>query len=133
VISLDTNLVVRLVMKDDPAQMKRVARVIEEAEAQQEECLLTDVVLCELEWVLGSVFNVPRRKILNAVQTLMAEPLFQPESFSRLQRALDAYSQGKGDLSDYLLGEAASGLGARTTFTFDKALQRHPAFTVLRS
>ena len=61
----------------------------------------------------------------------MTDPVFQVEDAPRLRRALNAYERGRGELSDHLLGETAVDLGARTTFTFDRALRGHPSFTVL--
>ncbi len=133
-IALDTNLVIRLVTEDDPLQVAEVNRVIGQAAANGETCLVTDIVLCELEWVLtGHPYNGSRTDVLTATHQFLADPLIEVEDAQRLRRALDAYQQGRGDLSDHLLGEAAVDLGARTTFTFDKALRGHPAFTVLSS
>lgn len=126
-IAFDTNLLVRLVTEDDPRQLAEVM-------STGQTCLLTDIVLCELEWVLTSAsYGANRSEVLRAVQSLVAEPFFAFESADRLRRALNAYAQGRGDLADYLLGEAGADLGARTTFTFDKALRSHPTFTFLQA
>jgi predicted nucleic-acid-binding protein len=71
------------------------------------------------------------RDLLAAIQSLAGESLFEFEDRARLQRALDAYQRGRGDLSDYLIGHTAAALGARTTFTFDRGLAGEPTFTVL--
>jgi predicted nucleic-acid-binding protein len=54
------------------------------------------------------------------------------EDAALLERALGMYSKGKGDLSDYILGEIASAGGARTTYTFDRALRNAEGFTLLQ-
>jgi predicted nucleic-acid-binding protein len=48
-----------------------------------------------------------------------------------VERALRGYAKGKGDLSDYLLGEIAEARGARTTYTFDRGLRGSEGFTLL--
>lgn len=131
-IAFDTNFLVRLVVEDDRRQLAEVQRVLRDAEASGETCLLTDAVLCELEWVLSSLFGATRQEILTAVQRLAAEAIFCFESEDCVRRALDAYEAGSGDLSDYLIGFTGADHGARTTFTFDRALGRDEGFTVLR-
>lgn len=130
-IALDTNLLIRLLTRDDADQVAVVEEIISQAVVNDEACLLPDIVLCELEWVLVDGYGVPRSRLVTVLQGLMSESHFQVENRNRLRRALDAYAGGKGDLSDYLLGETGADFGARTTFTFDKALRDHPAFTVL--
>ena len=74
-------------------------------------------MLSELEWVLDSAYGVPRRRILAAVGALLTDGGFCFEDARRLNTALDLYRQGKGDLSDYLLGlqgETAGALGRPT-------------------
>lgn len=132
-IAFDTNLVLRLTVEDDPAQLAMVRELLAAAEAAGETCLLTDIVLCEIEWVLESAYGATRSDILAALQTLAGERLFEFEDRARLQRALDSYERGRGDLSDYLIGHTAASLGARTTFSFDRDLAAEATFTVLGS
>lgn len=132
-IAFDTNLVVRLTVEDDPGQLDQVHRLIAAAEADGDEVLIGDVVLCELEWVLTSAYAASRADVLAAIQALAAEPLFAFADRARLRKVLDAYENGRGDLSDYLIGQGATAAGARTTYTFDRALQGDDGFTVLRT
>lgn len=131
-IGLDTNFVVRLVVEDDAAQLAEVKRIIREAESDGETCLLTDAVLCELGWVLESVYGATRQDILAAIQALLSTSTFTFENRKRVQRALTAYESGRGDLADYLIGHTGLDLGARTTFTFDRGLRSAETFTVVR-
>lgn len=130
-IALDTNLVLRLIVEDDPAQLAVAREIVASAEAAGETCLLTDIVLCEIEWVLLSAYGAERTDVLAAIQSLASESLFDFEDRARLQRALDSYQHGRGDLSDDLIGHTATALGARTTFTFDRGLAGKSSFSVL--
>lgn len=94
-------------------------------------CLVSNPVLCELEWVLESVYGASRRDVASAVRGLLSTPPFQVEDAALTQRALQAYTKGKGDLSDYLLGLVGRSRGARTTYTFDRDLRRAEGFTLL--
>lgn len=130
-IALDTNILVRLLVRDDPRQVAAVGRLLREAAEAGEPCLVPDPVLCELEWVLESCYEASRSDILAAVQRLAAKSLFEFEDRAALRRALDAYQSGKGDFSDYLVGARAQSHGARTTYTFDRALRGREEFTML--
>jgi predicted nucleic-acid-binding protein len=54
-IALDTNVVVRLLIRDDPAQADLAAQLV-----RGNQVLLTTTVLLETEWVLRSRCRVPR-------------------------------------------------------------------------
>jgi predicted nucleic-acid-binding protein len=62
---------------------------------------------------------------------LQTTPPFVVEDAALLERALQMYSKGKGDLSDYILGGIAGRRGARTTYTFDRDLRNTEGFTLL--
>lgn len=130
-IAFDTNVVIRLMVEDDEAQARRSRQLLDEAVERGERVLITDIVLCELEWVLDSAYKVPRNRILTAVQALVEDLRFCFENRARLAQALDRYQRGLGDLSDYLLGLAAKEAGAGTTYTFDRGLRGEEQFTAV--
>jgi predicted nucleic-acid-binding protein len=130
-IALDTNVLVRLLIRDDEDQAMRARTLVETCRGDGDVCLVTNPVLCELEWVLESVYRVPRADILAAVRMLQTTPPFVLEDPELVDRSLDLYSKGKGDLSDYLLGEIGRARGARTTYTFDRDLRTAKEFTLL--
>lgn len=130
-IAFDTNVLVRILVEDDERQARRAREVLENATESDARVLLPDIVLSEMEWVLDSAYGVPRDTILSTLQQLLADPRFEFEDRDRAASAAILYQQGKGDLADYLLGLQAESSGARTTYTFDRALRGLPAFTCL--
>ncbi len=132
-IAFDTNVVVRLLVEDDPKQLAAARRTLEAAIENDEPVLLTEVVLSELEWVLESAYGVPRGRILEALQTLAGDPRFTFQDAALLREALNCYQAGKGDLSDYLAGLRAAAEGAATTYTFDQSVAGEAAFTLVRT
>ena len=131
VIGLDTNVLVRLLVEDDPPQTAAARELLESSLSAGDGCFVSDPVLCELEWVLDSCYGVPRKRILEMLQELAANPHFVFEARTVLRQALDAYEVGKGDFSDYLIGAKARARQARATYTFDRALQNAEGFVVL--
>lgn len=59
-IALDTNVLVRYLVEDDPKQSAAAARAIERATARGEEIFIGQIVLCELVWVLSHAYDFTR-------------------------------------------------------------------------
>jgi predicted nucleic-acid-binding protein len=131
-IALDTNILVRLITQDDPRQAALVERLIQQATEDDEACFVSDVVLCELEWVLEKTYGATRSDLLTALQELVIRDLFTFEDPDALHWAIDLYRQGKAEFSDALIGAKARSRGARTTFTFDRTVAHHEGFSLLR-
>jgi predicted nucleic-acid-binding protein len=131
-IAVDTNVLVRLAVGDDPEQEAKARKLLETATEAGEACLVSDPVLCELAWVLSSSYHARKPEILAVVQSLLARPLFVFEDRTALLQALEAYQRGKADFSDYLIGAKAQTKGARTTWTFDGGLQGQVGFSFLK-
>jgi predicted nucleic-acid-binding protein len=130
-IALDTNLIVRIIVKDDEEQLSLVRHLIAHCKETDKRCLVTIAVLCELQWVLLKIYKASRRELADVVEMLLEDEVFVVEEAERVGRALERFRSGKADLSDYLIGERGGALGAESTFTFDKALDGEGGFTLL--
>lgn len=130
-IALDTNILIRLLTKNDPDQTALAERLLQEAADAGEPCFISDPVLCEVEWVLESSYAAGRSDVLAAMQEFLAGELFVFEDREVLRQAIVRYQEGKADFSDCLIGSKASAKGARTTYTFERVLAREPGFTRL--
>lgn len=129
-IGLDTNVIVRYLVQDDPEQVEKVDRWFREAEERGETCRLDVIVLCEMVWVLDSVYGRGRTEIASALETLLDTRTISIADRERVHRAVEQYRNGRGDFSDYLIGERNHAAGCRTTRTFDRALTDSDFFTV---
>jgi predicted nucleic-acid-binding protein len=123
-IALDTNVVVRLLVDDDPDQCRRARRLVEEAGKSQEPLWLCDIVLCETVWVLESCYDLPRDAIAAALKRLVRARQVQLQSSDQVAAALAAYADGSADLADYLILEHAVAAGCDRLVTFDRKLHR---------
>lgn len=130
-IAVDTNVLVRLVVADDPQQAALARRLIEEAIAEGTTCYLSTPVLCELEWVLVSRYRVSRIEIAAVLKRLLDNTAFAFEDRNVLLQALAAYRQSRAGFADHLIGAKAQAFGATTTYTFDRALRNCAGFSVL--
>jgi predicted nucleic-acid-binding protein len=127
----DTNLLVRYLVKDDPAQAEIVDEVIASAAEAEEAVFLNAIVLCESVWVLESGYELGKQVIADALEKLLLTRQFEIDRRDVVWRALDRYKTGKGDFSDYVIGESNALGGCVTTQTFDRALRGERGFEVL--
>ena len=132
-IGLDTNVVVRLLVDDDPGQVAAARGVLAAALLADETCLVTDAVLCEIEWVLTSCYQAERRDVEAACQALLDRRPIVFESREVVDRALAAFRDGRADLSDCLIGARGLAAGARTSYSFDKRVGAREGFSLLTS
>ena len=127
-IALDTNVLLRLLLNDDPRKSRQAQALVDRAVSRSDQVLLPDIVLCELEWVLGAAYDVPKAEIVRTLRRLLDTRVFAFLDRSTVAAALADYEAGKGDFSDYLIGASAARAGASTTYTFDRALRRAGGF-----
>ncbi len=130
-IAVDTNILIRLLVRDDPGQTALAERLLQAAADAGEQCFISDPVLCEVEWVLESSYRARRGDILAAMQELLAGALFVFEDREVLRQAIARYHESKADFSDCLIGAKARARGARTTYTFERVLAQEQVFTRL--
>ena len=130
-VALDTNVVVRLLVNDDKAQGRRARALLSQAIEAGEPCLVTPPVLCELVWVLESVYGARHADIVAAVQALLSHPAVSVDEPDIVRAALDAFQRSRGDYADHLIGALSIARKARTTYTFDQSLKRVEGFTLL--
>lgn len=127
-IAIDTNVLVRFIVEDDETQASRVARLIERATDEDEAIFVSDIVLCELVWVLSVSYRVARAEIVATLNRLVQAKQLAFADADRVRRATDAYAKGKGDFADYVIREHARDAGCTVVVTFDRPLHKEALF-----
>ena len=127
-IALDTNVLVRYVVRDDPEQTRVATKLIETVLERGESVLITRVVLCELVWVLSRRYRLPKKKIVQVLDWLRRSSQSVLEGRDGIKAAVDSFESGSGDFADYLIAEAASEQGCVAIATFDRVLWEDPRF-----
>lgn len=127
-IGLDTNILVRYLTRDDERQWQQAAAVIQ----QNQPCLITNIVLCELVWVLrGRSYRFHKDEIVTVLEAMLHSAAFEFENRATADRALQQYKRGKADFSDYLIGAVSRQSGCTETVSFDSKLKGELGFHVL--
>ena len=93
-IAFDTNLLVRAVVADEPAQVAIVRDLI-----MQDRVFISRTVLLETEWVLRAVYKKPRTDVLKFFRALLEIDNTEIEDSNAVGQALDWYDLG-ADFAD---------------------------------
>ena len=113
-LAVDTNVVVRLLVKDEPTQSRRAASLFE-----RESIFLPQTVLLETEWVLRYAYERTRLDIGRALRALVGLPNVTVEGEAEVANALASFDAGL-DFADAL--HLASSSRAERFATLDKTL-----------
>lgn len=118
--SVDTNVLVRLLVQDDEQQTQAVHRLIARHAHKGEVLWVAVSVVLELEWVLRSRYKQPKSSIIQAFSALLASVEFSFESETALEQALLDYEAGNADFGEYLHIALSRHHNALPFWTFDR-------------
>lgn len=130
--ALDTNVIIRFLIRDDAKQANLIYRLLDQAEDNKEEFYISILVVLETIWVLESVYEVKRKDILNSLNSLMLMPVFIFEKQSIVREFLQNAEKSKYDLSDMLISYSAKEATCTSTLTFDKKAAKFHLFELLK-
>lgn len=118
-LAIDTNVLARLVVNDDPAQ----ALIAKEGAAKG--AWVSHLVLAESSWVLTSRYGLSRAELVNTFETLLTHPNVAFEDANVVRAALQHFRQRRTvDFSDCLILEIARKAGHTPLGTFDRDLAK---------
>ena len=131
-IAIDTNVLVRLLVRDDEAQYAAAQRLVDQAAAAEEPVLIVLGALLETEWVLRGRYKLDKASIAGAFTALLECVDVEFEHLPTVEEALYVWAQHPGtDFADCLLIARASHLGRSRFLTFDAGAARLPGVELL--
>jgi predicted nucleic-acid-binding protein len=130
-IGIDTNILLRLWLNDDPAQNDLIDSLLAEHGSTPASLLVTDVVLAESIWTLRSAFAQDKAAQLIAVRSLLNEIAFAFEDRDAVERAVSLFEQGTCGFSDCLVVAKHAQRSCDFTATFDRGMHKLPGVKVL--
>jgi len=129
--ALDTNVLVRFLLKDDERQSEIVYRAFKQAETDKNTFFVPLLVVLETLWVLDSVYNIARNGILDSINEVLLMPILKFEAQATIQRFIFLARENKIDLSDILIACSAKLAGCKSVLTFDKKASRFEHFELI--
>ncbi len=125
-IGLDTNVLVRLLTADEPAQLKAATRLLAAHEGEHAAFFVNDMVLVELVWVLRRAYAFERLEALHAVQSLLGSDAFAFEDRERLTQAAALCTEQARDFADVMIALKNAAAPCKGMVTFDKSMRGLP-------
>ena len=122
-IGIDTNVLVRFVVKDDPTQAPAAVRMIQGL-SPEEPGWISILVLTELVWTLRRVYKLDRTSIAGVLERLLSSKDTVLEQRDVVRRALLAYQSSKADFADCVIAVTANLAGCSRMVTFDEIAAR---------
>jgi len=129
-IGLDTNVLVRYIMQDDPVQSPKATRIVESLDAV-DSGYVTLVSIVELVWVLSASYELTRSQVSQALDAIVRTKQFKIENAEQVIRALRVFKEGKSDFADCLIERSANSAGCEKTITFDVKASKHSGMTLI--
>src|SRR5690606_21053058 len=127
-IGLDTNVLVRFLVRDDEDQFDRAQKLIRREAQAGNPVVVSHLVLLETEWVLRSRYKLTKTEILDAFSDLMSAVDLNVEDDAAIEAALFTWKNSSAQFADCLIGARHRTLGCRATATFDTGAARLPGF-----
>ena len=130
-VAVDTNVVMRFLVRDDEKQWQTVCHLFQRIEQEGRSIFVSNPVVLEIFWVLEKNYAHTRGKILDTLQMLFETPIIEWESETLVDRFLELARRDKVDLSDLLIALVAEEHGSAKCLTFDKAAAKLPYFEMI--
>jgi predicted nucleic-acid-binding protein len=126
-LAVDTNVLVRLVARDDPHQVRAAEAFVGKG------AWVSHLVLAETIWVLDSVYDLSRDTIVTAIDMLLNHHDLTLQDVDVVAAALEQFRGATAvDFSDCLLLEIARKAGHHPVGTFDRNFAKLDAVQRLR-
>ena len=128
-IGLDTNVLVRFVMRDDPAQ-SLIADSVMASLTSREPGYISHVVLVELWWVLRRNYKRSVDECTGFLEEIVNSDELKVENIQAVKWAIERLQRG-ADLADSLIVSLAEEAGCQKTVTFDQKAASRAGMTLL--
>lgn len=127
---LDTNVLVRFLMRDDAGQTA-AADAVMAGLTEQTPGFVCREVLVELVWVLDRAYHLTRADVAEAVEGMLDARELVIEASERAAIAVDRYRKGGAGFADQMIALAGQGAGCRETVSFDRKAAGLPGMRLL--
>ncbi len=118
-IGLDTNVIVRYLTHDDPAQTAAAVKLLDSL-SPDEPGFLSLVVIVELVWVLESFYRAKKNEVTQVLETLLSNDRLVVERSEIVWLALRKFTGGRADFADCLIERSGHAAECQYTATFDR-------------
>jgi predicted nucleic-acid-binding protein len=127
-IGLDTNVVLRYLLQDDPAQTLQANHIFEQELSDQNPGFINLATTLEIVWALRSLLRQTSAQTALHLENLLAADSLEIQNEQHVFEAVFALKTGAGEFEDALIGALNAWAGCSHTLTFDRKAARLPSF-----
>ena len=126
-VGLDTNVLVRFLVRDDEAQFQRALSAIRRG-VSSDGIFVSELVLLETEWVLRSRYKLKKAQLLDLFSSLLDTRELTVENEPVVEEALFHWRDARAQFADCLIAAHHRAAGCSGTVTFDADALKLPGF-----
>ena len=130
-IGLDTNLILRYLLQDDPKQTRQANKIFDQQLSEQAPGFISLVTVLEIVWVLRSLLKQNPSQIASHLENLLTADCLEVQNEQQVFEAAFALKRGTGEFEDALIGALNAWTGCSHTLTFDRKAARLPYFKAI--
>jgi predicted nucleic-acid-binding protein len=128
-IGLDTNMVLRYLLQDDPAHTPQVNHIFERQLSTENPGFVNLAVVLEIVWVLQGKGKKPV-EIAEHLKAILSLQVLEVQNELQVFEAAHALEKGTAEFEDALIGVLNLWAGCSSTLTFDRKAARLPYFNL---
>ena len=130
-IGVDTNVLARYIVQDDPEQADAAVRLIEGRCTAQSPGYVSTPVLMELVWVLSAAYRYEKSVVASVIRQILRTTEFVVEERETTWSAMREFEAGAADFADCLIAHRNHARGCTQTYTFDRRAARGRHFALV--
>lgn len=132
-IGIDTNVLMRLLVRDHDGQIKAAERFVNTHCSSDAPGYVSRIVIAEIAWVLKDVYDYDRTQIAGAIRGVLNVSQLEIDSADEVHAAVADYEKSSGGFTDCLVARTNASAGCDYTVTFDKKAAKLDAFKLLKT
>lgn len=130
-IGIDTNLLLRLLLRDSESQLRAAQKFIASHCSREDPGYVSRLVVVELVWALKGFYGYERSQIAAAIRALLNVSELEVECSDEVHAAIADYEKSAAGFADCLLARTNVAAGCTHTVTFDRKAGKLPGFKLL--
>lgn len=122
---VDTNVLLRLLIKDDDIKRKACERLLEKAKRKEIYLYILPIVIMEIVWVLEKYYKLDRKTIRELTEAVMNTPELHIEMEDVFRKALRLYEEKNVKFADAVIGYWGLEKDFSIVYTYDERDFKH--------
>ena len=131
-IGIDTNILARYILDDDPEWTDAAVHFIDEVCTEDSPGFVNPVVLAELVWLLTQQAGFGRPQVTAVIRDFLLADNLVIGNQDVVEHAMMQYEKGPADFADYLIAGLNAASGAAPTATIDKKAAKGDGYMRLK-